>query len=70
MEGDWYMILILYVDDLFLIGDNTNRLEIFEKEFTKQYEMMNMGFMNLYIGIKFIYLEKGTLLIQRNYGWK
>lgn len=64
------MILILYVDDLFLTKDNTERLEILEKELTKQYEMMNMGLMNLYIGIEFIYLEKGTLLVQRNYGWK
>jgi hypothetical protein len=60
----------LYVDDLFLTKDNTERLEILEKELTKQYEMMNMGLMNLYIGIEFIYLEKGTLLIQKNYGWK
>jgi hypothetical protein len=64
------VILILYVDDLFLTKDNTERLEILEKELTKQYEMMNMGLMNLYIGIEFIYLEKGTLLVQRNYGWK
>jgi hypothetical protein len=63
MDGGWYVILILYVDDMFLIDDNTNRLEIFEKELTKQYEMMNMGLMNLYIWIKFIYLEKGTLLV-------
>ncbi len=62
------MILILYVDDLFLTEDNTDKLEILEKELTKQYEMMNMVLMNLYIGIEFIYLEKGTSLIQRNYG--
>jgi hypothetical protein len=27
MEGDWYVILILYVDDLFLIEHDTNRLK-------------------------------------------
>jgi hypothetical protein len=48
---------------LVLVDDNTNRLEILEKELTKQYEMMNMGLMNLYIWIEFIYLEKGTLLV-------
>ncbi len=58
------MILILYVDDLLLKEDNTNRLEILEKELTKQYEMMNMGLMNLYIKIEFIYFEKGTLSIK------
>jgi hypothetical protein len=63
LEGDWYVILILYVDDLFFIHDNTNRLEILEKELTKQYEMMNMGLMNLYMWIEFIYLKKGTLLV-------
>jgi hypothetical protein len=51
MEGDWYVILILYDDDLFLNKDNTNKLEILEKELTKQYEMMNMGLMNLYTEI-------------------
>ncbi len=62
--GNWYVILILYVDDLLLKEDNTNRLEILEKELTKQYEMMNMGLMNLYIKIEFIYFEKGTLSIK------
>ncbi len=60
------MILILYVDDLFLIGDDTKGLNILEEELTKWYEMTNMGFMNLYIGIKSIYFENGILLVQRN----
>lgn len=55
MEGGHYVILILYADDLFQIGDDTKRLNILEKELTKQYEMTNMGFMNMYIGIEFIY---------------
>ncbi len=60
------MIFILYVDDLFLIGDVTKRLNILEEELTKRYEMTNMGFMNLYIGIESIYFEDGILLVQRN----
>jgi len=45
------VIIILYVDDLFLIGDVTKWLNILEEELTKRYEMTNMGFMNLYIRI-------------------
>jgi hypothetical protein len=66
MEGVHYVIFILYVDDLFLIGDVTKRLNILEEELTKRYEMTNMGFMNLYIGIESIYFEDGILLVQRN----
>ncbi len=51
MEGGHYVIIILYVDDLFLIGDVTKWLNILEEELTKRYEMTNMGFMNLYIRI-------------------
>jgi len=64
MEGGHYVILILYVDDLFLIGDDTKRPNILEEELTKQYEMTNMGFMNMYIGIESIYFEDGILLVQ------
>jgi hypothetical protein len=35
MEGRHYVILIFYVDDLFLIGDDTKRLNILEEELTK-----------------------------------
>jgi hypothetical protein len=35
MEGGHYVILIFYVDDLFLIGDDTKRLNILEEELTK-----------------------------------
>jgi hypothetical protein len=64
MEGGHYVILIFYIDDLFLIGDDTKRLNILEEELTKHYEMTNMGFMNLYIGIESIYFEDGILLVQ------
>jgi len=58
------VIFIFYIDDLFLIGDDTKRLNILEKELTKHYEMTNMGFMNLYIGIESIYFEDGILSVQ------
>ncbi len=35
MEGGHYVILILYVGDLFLIGDDTKRFNILEGELTK-----------------------------------
>jgi hypothetical protein len=66
VEGGHYVILILYADDLFPIGNDTKRLNILEKKLTKQYEMTNVGFMNLYVGIEFIYFEDGILLVQRN----
>ncbi len=34
------MVLIFYVDDLILTGDNTKKLEILKKNLTKQFEMI------------------------------
>jgi hypothetical protein len=62
--------MILHVDDLLLTRDNIRKFEILEQNLTKQFEMINMGFMNLYIGLEFIYVMEGTLLIQWNYVWK
>jgi hypothetical protein len=56
--------MILHVDDLLLTRDNIRKFEILEQNLTKQFEMINMGFMNLYIGLEFIYVMEGTLLIQ------
>lgn len=35
MEGGHYVVFILYVDNLFLIRDDTKRLDILEEELTK-----------------------------------
>ncbi len=58
------MVLILHVNDFLLTGNYIRKLEILEQNLTKQFEMINMGFMNLYIGLEFIYVMEGTLLVQ------
>jgi hypothetical protein len=35
IQGDWYVVMILYVDNLLLTGDNIRELEILEQNLNK-----------------------------------
>jgi hypothetical protein len=37
------IILIIYVDDMIIIGDERAKIEIFEIKLSKEFEMKNLG---------------------------
>lgn len=69
MEGGKYVIIILYVDNLMLIGDHLANLIYIKKQLEKGFEMSKLGFMKFYIDtrITFIYLPIGVMLAQNSY---
>jgi len=56
IEGEMYAIIILYVEDLLLIGDNLVKLTPIEKQLERRFEMFKLGLMKLCVGIQFVYL--------------
>ncbi len=69
MEGGKYAIIILYVDNLLLIGDHLANLIYIKEQLEKKFEMSKLGFMKFYIytWITFIYLPIGVMLAQNSY---
>jgi hypothetical protein len=51
-----YAIIIFYVEDLVLIGDNLVKLAHIEKQLERRFEMSKLGLMKLCLGVQFVYL--------------
>jgi hypothetical protein len=61
-----YVILILYVDDILLTGDNTQKIRGLEEKMEKFFETSRLGLACLYLRIEFIYFPEGILNCRRN----
>lgn len=59
----FYVILILYVDDVLLTGNDIPKFIQIEEELEKCYAMSHLGIASLYIVIEFLYFHEGIMLI-------
>ncbi len=51
-----HMIIMIYVDDLLLIGNDITMLQFLEKSLERGFEISRLDLLFLYIGIEFVYL--------------
>ena len=51
VEGDGIMILLLYVDDIFLIGEDSPINEC-KKKLVAEFEMKDLGMMHYFLGLE------------------
>ena len=61
------IILVLYVDDLLLTGDHTNKIAWLATELEKKFDMTRLGLIRKYLGIEFTKTDRGLLLHQTSY---
>ena len=47
-----YIIFLLYVDDVFVTGNNSSMIDNFKEEMMEVFEMTNLGEMSYFLGIK------------------
>jgi hypothetical protein len=57
------VILVLYVDDLLLIGSDATMLTKIELQLEEQSETSKLGRMMIYIGLEFVYVPSGIILV-------
>jgi hypothetical protein len=55
--GDKCIIIILYIDDLMIIGGYVEKIKDLEIQLSIKFKMFNLGTMQQYIGLEFIYLS-------------
>ncbi len=55
-EDGQAVVLLLHVNDLLVIGNNTNKINWIKKQLMQHFEMTNLGEMNYYLKVRFIYL--------------
>lgn len=61
-EADLTLIVLIYVDDLLITGNNSIKVESLIKELEKKFQMSKLGLLTFYIGIEFQRLATGMLL--------
>jgi hypothetical protein len=65
-DGDT-LILMLYVDDLFITGSSEKLISWLKAFLHKEFDMTDLGIIKRYLGISFNTVPLGTFLHQRDY---
>jgi hypothetical protein len=61
------IVIIIYVDDLIIIGDNNVDIFDLKKLLKQKFEMKDLGELRYFLGIEVIQSPKGIWLLQRQY---
>jgi hypothetical protein len=69
IENDRPVILLLYVDELFL-RDEENLITNCKKTFVAKFEMKDLGPMHYFLGIEVWKSQKRFSLVKKNILWK
>jgi hypothetical protein len=65
------IIIILYIDDLMIIGgSHVEKIKDLEIQLSTKFKMSSLGTMQHYIGLEFIYLSTRIFLLQNKYANK
>jgi hypothetical protein len=70
IDGDKCTIIILYVDDLMIIGRHVEKTKDIDIQLSTKFKMSNLGTMQQYIGLAFVYLSTRIFLLQNKYANK
>jgi hypothetical protein len=64
---DKLTILIVYVDDIIITGDNDNEIERLKLQLTREFEVKDLGQLRYFLGIEVSRSARGIYLSQRKY---
>ena len=60
-------ILIVYVDDIILIGDDLEELTSLKKKMAEDFEIKDLGTLKYFLGMEFARSREGIFVNQRKY---
>ncbi|RVX15883.1 Retrovirus-related Pol polyprotein from transposon TNT 1-94 [Vitis vinifera] len=60
-------IIIVYVDDIILIGDHEEKIDLLKKLLTKEFEIKDLGNLKYFLGMEIARSKKGIAVSQRKY---
>ena len=66
-QGQYHLIVSLYVDDLIYTGNNLEMIKEFKEDMMKTFEMTDLGLMNYFLGIEVKQQEDDIFISQKKY---
>jgi hypothetical protein len=63
------IVIVIYVDDLIITGDNDANIFDLKKLLKQKFEMTDLGELHYFLGIEIIQSPKGIWLLQRQYAF-
>ncbi|RVW52356.1 Retrovirus-related Pol polyprotein from transposon RE2 [Vitis vinifera] len=62
-----FPVIIVYVDDIILIGDHEEKIDLLKKLLTKEFEIKDLGNLKYFLGMEIARSKKGIAVSQRKY---
>ena len=63
---DKLTVLIIYVDDMIITGNDHEEIKLLETKLSKEFEMKDLGGLKYFLGIEVARSNKGIFLSQSN----
>ena len=61
------ILLLLYVDDIIIIGDDLSGIQELKDFLSQQFEMKDLGHLNYFLGLEIIHSTNGLYITQAKY---
>ncbi|GKV36582.1 hypothetical protein SLEP1_g44695 [Rubroshorea leprosula] len=69
-QSSLHVIVLLYVDDMIIIGNDEEEIARLQEELSIRFDMKNLGELNHFLDLEVENLENGIFITQRNYAEK
>ncbi|KAM1554065.1 hypothetical protein COP1_006744 [Malus domestica] len=66
-DGYSIVILLLYVDDIILSGDNSDQIQCVISQLTTEFDMKDLGILHFFLGLQIEYQSQGLFVHQSKY---
>jgi len=66
-EKSSIIILLVYVDDILIAGNNETAIDDFKKFFDNKFKLKDLGFLKYFLGLEVARTTKGISLCKRKY---
>ena len=66
-KGDQITCLVIYVDDMVIIGNNSKEIDKLKRPLFQEFEMKDLGKLKYFLGIEVLRSKRGIFINQRKY---
>ncbi len=70
LKDGQFTVLILYVNHLLIRRNHTTQIKWIMCQLEAKFEMINLGYLNFYLGVEFLSINNGIFMRQKDYMWR